>query len=119
MTKAIPVIFHNLRDYGSHLVIRKIGKFDVKVNVIPNGLEKYMAFTVNNGLVFIDSIQFMNSSPDALVQIVSDIGFKYLLPEFNGDLLELVKQKGVYPYGYMDSSEKVFDEKLPGRCNLF
>ena len=27
--------------------------------------------------------------------------FKYLRQEFTGDLLELVKQKGVYPYEFM------------------
>ena len=32
----------------------KIDKFDVKVSVIPNGLEKYMALTINKHLVFID-----------------------------------------------------------------
>ena len=29
----------NLRLYDSHLIIRKISKFDVKLNVIPNGLK--------------------------------------------------------------------------------
>ena len=47
LTKKIPVIFHNLRGYGSHLIIKEIGKFDVKVSVIPNGFEKYMAFTID------------------------------------------------------------------------
>ena len=56
LTKKIPGIFHNLRGYDSHLIIQEIGKFDVKVNVIPNGLEKYMAFTINKNLVFIDSM---------------------------------------------------------------
>ena len=56
-----------------------------------------MAFTINNNLVFIDST---NSSLDALVKNLSEMDFKYLLQEFNGDLLELVKQKGVYPYEY-------------------
>ena len=42
--------------------MQEIGKFDVKVNVIPNGLEKYMTFIINNNLVFIDSMQFINSS---------------------------------------------------------
>ena len=82
----------------SHLIIGKIGKFDVKVNVIPNGLEKYMAFTINNNLVFIDSMQFMYSSLDALIKTLLDNGFKYLSKTFSSDLLELVKQKGVYPY---------------------
>ena len=62
MTKKVPVIFHDLKDYDSHLIIQVIGKFDVKVNAIPNGLEKSMAFAINSNLVFIDSMQFMNSS---------------------------------------------------------
>ena len=58
------VIFHNLRGYDSHSIIKEISKFNVKISVIPNGLEKCMAFTINKNLVFIDSIQFMNSSLD-------------------------------------------------------
>ena len=53
-----------------------------------------MAFTINGNLVFIDSMQFINSSLDALVENLSDNDFKYLSQEFNGGLLELVKQKG-------------------------
>ena len=40
--------------------MQETGKIDVKVSVIPNGLEKYMAFAINKNLIFIDSIQFMN-----------------------------------------------------------
>ena len=58
LSKKIPVIFHNLRGYDSHLIIKEIIKFDVKVSVIPNGLEKYMAFRINKNLIFIDSMQF-------------------------------------------------------------
>ena len=68
MSKKNPVIFHNLRGYDSHLIIKEVNKFDVKVSVVPNGLEKYMAFTINRNLVFIDSMQFMNSSLDSLVK---------------------------------------------------
>ena len=101
MTKKIPVIFHNLRGCDSHLIIKEISKFDVKVNVIPNGLEKYMAFTINTNLTFIDSMQFMNSSLDSLVKNLSDNDFKYLSEEFSGEFLELVKQKGAYPCEYV------------------
>ena len=55
-----------------------MGKFDVKISVIPNGLEKYMTFTVNKNLVFIDSNQFMNSGLDSLVETLSNDDFKYL-----------------------------------------
>ena len=49
-------MFHNLRGSDSHLIMQEIGKFDVKANVIPIGLEKYMAFTINNNLAFINSM---------------------------------------------------------------
>ena len=61
MSKKSPVIFHNLRGYDRHLIIKEVSKFDLKVSVIPNGLENYMAFKIKRNLVFIDSMQFMNS----------------------------------------------------------
>ena len=82
-----------------------MSKFDVKVNVIPNGLEIYLAFTINNNLVFIDSMQFRNTSLDTLVKNLPDNDY-YLSEEFSSDLLKLVKQKGVYWYEYMDSFKK-------------
>ena len=54
------------------------GKFYLKVNAIPNGLEKYMSFSINNKLGFIDSIQFLSSSLDSLVKNVTNDDFKYL-----------------------------------------
>ena len=40
----------------SHLIIKEVSKFDVKVSVTSNGLEKYMTFTTNRNSVFIDSM---------------------------------------------------------------
>ena len=37
-------MFHNLRGYDSHLVTFELNKFDVKIDVILNRLQKYMAF---------------------------------------------------------------------------
>ena len=52
---------------------------NLKIGVIPNGLEKYMALLiVNKNLLFIDSMQFMNSSLDKLVKNLNDKDFKYL-----------------------------------------
>ena len=76
LTKKVSVIFHDLKGYDSHLIMQEIGKFDGKISVIPNGLEKYMAFTINKNLFFIDSMQFMNSILDALVKNLSDNDFK-------------------------------------------
>ena len=44
LTEKVPVIFQNLRGYDSHLIFRELNKFDVKIEVISDGLEKYMAF---------------------------------------------------------------------------
>ena len=44
LTEKVPVIFHNLRGFDSHLIFCELNKFDVKINVIPNGLQKYMVF---------------------------------------------------------------------------
>ena len=83
--------------------MQKIGKFHVKVIVIQNRLEKYIAFTMNKNLVFTDRIQFINSSLDALAKNLSEMDFKYLLQEFSGEQLKLVKQKRMYPYEYIGS----------------
>ena len=34
----IPMVFHNLKNYDSQLIMQKLGKFNFKINVIPNGL---------------------------------------------------------------------------------
>ena len=57
-------------------------------------------FFLNKNLVFIDSMQFMNSSLDKLVKNLSDKNFKSLIEEFGSKNLELLKQKGTYPYEY-------------------
>ena len=57
----------------------------------------------------------MNSSLDKLVKNLSDEDFKYLVEEFGSENLELLKQKGDYPYEYMNSFERFNEEKLPAR----
>ena len=117
LTKKVPVIFHNLRGYDNHLTFCELNKFLVKIDVIPNGLEKYMAFILNKNLVFIDSMQFMNSSLEKLVKNLSDNDFKYLTEEFGSKNLELLKQKDAYPYEYMDrfNAEKLSDKECLDR----
>ena len=52
LTKKTHVIFYDLRGYDSHLIMQEIGNFDVKVNVILTGLEKYMALTIIKNFLF-------------------------------------------------------------------
>ena len=93
MTKKVPLIFHNLKGYDSHLIFKELSKSDVKISVIPNELKKYMAFTLNKNLVFIDNMFFMNSSLDKLVKNLTDKYFKYLSEEFSNEQLKLIKEK--------------------------
>ena len=52
----------------------------------------------------------MNSSLNKLVKNLSDEDFKYLVEEFGSKDLRLLKQKGTYPYEYMNSFER-FNKK--------
>ena len=78
-----------------------------------------MAFFGGKNLVFIDSMQFMNSSLDKLVKNLLDEDFKYLVEEFGSENLELLKQKGAYPYEYMSSFERFKEKELPNKECFF
>ena len=51
-------------------------------------------------------MQFMSSSLEKLVKNLSDNDFKYLTQEFGSKNLELLKQKGTYPYEYVNSFKR-------------
>ena len=78
----------------------------LKINVIPNGLEKYMSFTINNKLIFIDSFQILSSSLGSLVNNLNKNDFKNLSQEFDNNVLYIAHQKVFYPYEYMNEFEK-------------
>ena len=115
LTKKILVIFHNLKGYDSHLIFSELHKFNLKVDVILNGLEKYMAFFLGRDLAFIDNMQFMNCSLEKLVKNLVDKDFKYLVKEFSCESLELLKQIGAYPHEYINNFKKFNEDKLCAR----
>ena len=61
-----------------------------------------MSLFLNKNLVFIDSMQVMNSSLEKLVKNLTD-DFKYLTEEFGSKNLEHLKQKDAYPNDYINS----------------
>jgi hypothetical protein len=119
ITWKVPVVFHNLRGYDSHLIMQEIGKFKMDVNVIPNNMEKYISFSLGKNLVFIDSIQFMASSLEALVGNLSPEDFRIVGQRWKGKDLELVTQKGVFPYEFLDSISKLDVKGLPGKDKFY
>ena len=83
--------------------MQELGEFNLKINVIPNGLDL---------ISFIDSYQFLSSSLDSLVKDLNKDDFKYLSQVFDNKVLDQVKQKEFYPHGYMSYFEQ-FKEELP------
>ena len=71
-----------------------------------------MAFMLGNHSTFIDSFQFISSSWDKLVSNLPDEAFKYTKEVFKNEMFQLMKQKGVYPYDYMDSFDKFNETEL-------
>ena len=78
----MPVVISNLKYYDSHLILQKLGKFNLKINVIQNELEKYISFIINNKLSFTDNFQFKISSLDSLVENLGKDDFSEYLIEF-------------------------------------
>ena len=77
------MVFHNQKNYDSHLTLHKLDIFDFKISVIPNELEKYMSFNINNKLIFIETFQFLSSSSDSVIRNLGKDDFKYLSQEFD------------------------------------
>ena len=129
----IPVIFHNLRGYDSHFIMQQIGeiakkhgytnkkgeKQDLNINAIPDNMEKYMVFMLGNHLTFIDSFQFMSSSLDKLASNLPKDDLIYTSKAFKGKRLDLLSKKGVYPYDFMDSFEKLNNRELPTKDQFY
>ena len=129
----IPIAFHNLSGYDSHLFIKELGKkFDKdKINVIAENKEKYISFNVDvvvdkyvddRGKVkekkiqlrFIDSARFMVSSLDSLTNnLVKDGRKLFGFEDYSEEQYKLLTRKGVYPYEYMTSWDKFEETQLP------
>ena len=126
----ISVFFHNLTGYDSHLFIKKLNKTMGTIDCIPNNEENYISFskTIKTGeyvnkkgetkdknfkIIFKDSMKFLNTSIEALVNNLPEDGFKNLEKYFKPYQAKLLKQKGFFPYEYLDNLEKLKDTITP------
>ena len=142
--KFIPVIFHNLSGYDSHLFIKNLGFTEGNIDCIPNNEEKYISFSkeitvgtypkkaldeegciyyvqehIKYKIRFIDSIKFMPTNLNSLANNLPEDGFNNLKKYYTDDKLALLKRKGVYPYEYMDSLERLMENKLPPKESFY
>ena len=128
-----PVVFHNLSGYNSHLFVKNLGFNDGNIDRIPNIEERYISFTkkiqvgsytkkvkneektipLHHQIRFIDSFKFMNESLEKLVNNLSKDAFNNVKRYYAEDKLSLLTRKGMYPYEYMDTLEKLKETQLP------
>ena len=78
-----------------------------------------MAFMLGNHLTFINSFQFMSSSLYKLVSNLPKDDLIYTSKVFKGKRLNLMSQKGVYPYDFMDSFEKFNQMELSTKDQFY
>ena len=132
------MVFHNLSGYDIHLFIKNLGFSKGDIDCIPNNEEKYISFSkkiqvgtypkkaldaegdifyeqkpIYHTIRFIDSFKFMATSLDKLANNLPEDDFINLGLYYSGDKFNLLARKGVYPYEYMDSLEKLKETKLP------
>ena len=93
-------MFHNLRGYDGHFIIREISNFGEKINDLPKDIEKCKAFLIGRKRVFINSIRFMNSSSESLTENLRKDKFHYLSQKIQENQPELVK-KTIWIYEYL------------------
>ena len=75
----IPFVFHNVKNYDSHLIMLELNKINFKINVILNGLKKYTSFNISRKFTFIDGFPVLNSSLDSLVKSLGKNGKNFKL----------------------------------------
>lgn len=121
--KFLPVVIHGSSNYDSHFIVRQLGCDEEKVSVIPNTNEKYISFTKNTiggiKLRFIDSFRFLQTSLSKLANNLTSEQFLQTKKFFDETEFPLVTRKGVYPYVYTDSWEKLDEQRLPEKSNFY
>ena len=133
----IPVVFHNLTGYDTHMFIRELAKHGSRMSVIPKNTKDYISFLVKvevdkytdkDGLErpmeidlrFIDSIKFMSSSLDSRVNNLARGGGEFFgFENYSEYQRSMPVRKGIYPYKYMDSWDRFQEMSLPPKESFF
>ena len=132
----LPVVFHNLQGYDAHLFIKQLSGLPGELNCIPSTEEKYISFSkkikvaeyrskrtgekvsLNFEIRFIDSFKFLQTSLANLVGNLQPDDF-HNTKEIFKDNVELLTRKGVYPYDYVSSIEKLSETQLPPKEQFY
>ena len=134
--KVLPVIFHNLQGYDAHLFIKQLARLEGDLSCIPSTEEKYISFSksikvgeyhclklgkmcpINFEIRFLDSFKFLQTSLANLVSNLSADDFHNTKNVFKKNV-ELLTRKGVYPYDYVSSLDKLSETQLPPKKEFY
>ena len=132
----LPVIFHNLQGYDAHLFIKQLARLEGDLNCIPSTEEKYISFSksikvgeyyclklgkmcpINFEIRFLDSFKFLQTSLANLVSNLSPDDFHNTKHAFKTNT-GLLTRKGVYPYDYVSSLNKLSETQLPPKKEFY
>lgn len=124
----VPIVCHNLSGYDSHFIIKELGFDNESIDLIAQNKERYISFTKHFKLDatktiklrFIDSFKFMASSIDTLAKNLESDQFHEIRKLFNNKTqFNLITKKGVFPYDFLDSHEKLNYPCLPPKSSFF
>ena len=133
--RLLPVIFHNLQGYDAHLFIKQLAKLEGKLDCIPSTEEKYISFSkhikvgefkdvggnvfpVTFEIRFLDSFKFLQTSLANLVSNLQPSDFHNTKYAFRSNT-SLLTRKGVYPYDYVSSLDKLSETQLPPKEEFY
>ena len=133
--RVLPVIFHNLQGYDAHLFIKQLAKLEGKLDCIPSTEEKYISFSktikvgeykhisgkilpINFEIKFLDSFKFLQTSLANLVSNLSSDDFNNTKHVFKSNT-SLLTRKGVFPYDYVSSIDKLSETQLPPKDEFY
>ena len=132
----LPVIFHNLQGYDAHLFIKQLSTIPGELTCIPSTEEKYISFSkkikvdeyksrrtgemvsLYFEVRFIDSLKFLQTSLANLVGNLQLDDF-HSTKEIFKENINLLTRKGVYPYDYVSSMEKLSETQLPPKEEFY
>jgi hypothetical protein len=112
------VYFHNFKGYDCHHIIKYCIEYlsyeDTtfkKHRVISKSKQKIIHLDVGK-YVFMDSMNHLSGSLDTLVETLRKSGHKFEICDKYG-LPECLRSKGIYPYRWVDSLDKLYETSLP------
>ena len=104
----INIFAHNSQNFDQSFLIRALQNLDNKIpfSYLPRNSNKFISMQIGP-FIFKDSCLFLNKSLDYLTGTINDEDRISLKQEFGEENYKLLTKKGIYPYDYFDSKEKI------------